>query len=183
MKTKELFNKLKIRQKYLLEEVTKGKTIYEDDVTEIINNLNQLYRGKYVSMNPIPSLAEENPLISEWWSLTNDTQENFTEVYRYLSSLKASEEVRKEKVTEIADIKHEEKQKEISFRMLSGERFEEIINDIIEKEHNLTMKLAIEFGFTYEEICQIVKREYDFSFQSQNIIKDEFSKLLEELFG
>lgn len=183
MKSTELSNKLTIRQKYLLEEAIGGKTIGEGDITEVINNLNKLYRGKYVSMNPIPSLAEENPPISEWWPLSNETQENFNEVYRYLSSLKASEEIRKEKVIEIADMEHEQKQEEIYSRMLSGERFEQIIDDVIETEHNLTMKLCIEFGFTYEEISEIVRREFDFNINERNVTKDEFSMRLEDLFG
>ncbi|NSB12129.1 hypothetical protein [Clostridium beijerinckii] len=185
MKSKELFNKLMIRQKYLLEEATGGKAIYEGNVVEVINNLIELYRGsKYVCRNPIPSLAEEKPCISEWWAMRNETQENFNEVYRYLNSLKASEEIRKEKVIEIADREHEKNQKELYERtMLGTERIEYIVDDLIETEYNLAMKLAIEYGFTYEEIYQIVKREYDFSLNPQNIIKDEFGKRLEALFG
>lgn len=184
MKSIELLNRLTTEQKELLEVATAGKAIEKNDVATIKASLKKLSQnGKYADWNS-SFVFSENPCERGWWSLSDEIQENFNEVFRYLNSLEDNEEIRKEKVIEIADRKHEKNQKELYERMrLGAERIAYIMDDLIETEHDLTMKLAIDFGFTYEEICQIVKQEYDFSLHPQNIIKDEFSKRLEEQFG
>jgi len=185
MKSIELLNKLTKEQKALLEEAIEGTTIENGDVAKVKVKLNELSKvGKYADWNPIPNIFEESPCFRGWWSLSDKTQENFNEVFRYLNSLEANEEIRRKRLTEIADREHENNQENIYERMVLGaEKIEEIMDDMINIEHNLTTSLGIEFGLTYEDVSKIVKRDFDFNLSTQNITKDKFSRRLEELFG
>ncbi|AQR93391.1 hypothetical protein [Clostridium saccharoperbutylacetonicum] len=181
MKSIELLNRLTKEQKELLERATGGEPIKKDKVTKIRAKLKKMSEeDRFWEWTPVP-----NDNSRMWGSLSAEAEENFNNVCRYLNSLEVDEETRKQKAIEIADIEYNDFQKYI-YRCMNLEEgtIEEIKKDIFDLENNLITKLGVNYGFTYEDVSRIVKREFDFSKNElYKVEKLEINQLMSKLFG
>lgn len=204
MKSENLYNMLDEDQLELLGRVTGGKIIEKNTLPRIRVNVINMYED-YRDWDARQVYDELDEFYAEDVLRATKKLEDINAVFRYINSLEYDEETRKQKLIEDADRGYRELEKNICEIMESQYETlkEEIIGDINGIDNYLVKHLGDKFGFTFEEVRDMVDYKFDFNkmiTESEKVNKyietkksinkitlyernEEFFKKLEELFG
>lgn len=153
MKAEKLLNKLTGRQKEILVQAMEGKSdIEECNLKEIQSNVQLQVHDEI--------LTSESGLTAELW-------EDYGKVHRYLSSLKDSEEVRKENMIMFMQEEYQGIQEIVDGMIAKGNKPMDILEYGYRQEDAFLSVAGQSFGFTSREVNKIAEH-MDISFKEIN---------------
>ena len=155
----KIYENLDGYQLTILEKALEEKTIEEADVNEVYNNVQD----------------QEYDAHLDWGGISEEAQENFGAVYRYLNSLKddGSEpneediEIRKKKAYEYVKQEYVNIQKSVDEAIANGDNAQDIVAWAYRYEAEFLKKAGVDNGLTDSEVIALCTN-LDITFEGMN---------------